>query len=61
MLTNSALELQGVMLTEDAPEAADKGASPHVPLHSHLPCVQSHNTQSIPASGLHAAHYLLEQ
>ena len=37
-LTHSALKLQGVMLAEDTPEAADKGASAHVPLHSHLPC-----------------------
>ncbi len=61
MLTDSALEFQGMVLAEDAPEAAHKGAPTHIPLDRHLPCKQSHNTQSLPASGLHIAHALLEQ
>ena len=37
-VTYSALEVQGVVLAQDALEAAHERAPAHIPLHRHLPC-----------------------
>ena len=39
-VTYGALEVQGVVLAQDALEAAHEGAPAHIPLHCHLPCKQ---------------------
>ena len=39
-VTYSALEVQGVILAQDALEAAHEGAPAHISLHCHLPCKQ---------------------